>query len=150
GARLSARAAYRPPNPPPMITTCITREAGYTTGMELAILIGLPASGKSTFYRTQLAGHVLVSKDLLPNVRDREARQRRLIEQALRSGRDVAVDNTNPSRAARAPLIALGRAFGARIVAYYFPVEVRTAIARNARREGRARVPNVAIFTAQK
>jgi predicted kinase len=118
--------------------------------VELAILIGVPGSGKSSYQRAKLSGHVLVSKDLMPNVRDRAARQLRLIEQALRQGRDVVVDNTNPSRAARAPLVEIARRHGARVVAYYFPVDIATAIVRNEQREGRARVPKVAIFTARK
>jgi predicted kinase len=131
-----------------MITTCITRRRGYTNGVELAILIGLPGSGKSTYCRARLANHVLVSKDLMPH--PSEARQLRLVEEALRQGRDVAVDNTNPSRQSRAPLVALGRRLGARVVAYYFPVDVATAIARNQQREGGARVPKVAIYVARK
>ena len=118
--------------------------------MELAILIGVPGCGKSSYQRAKLSGHVLVSKDLMPNARDRDSRQLRLIEQALQKGRDVVVDNINPSRAVRAPLIALGRKHGARVVAYYFPVDIAVAIARNEQREGRARVPKVAIFTARK
>jgi predicted kinase len=133
-----------------MITTCMMREAGYTHCVELAILIGVPGSGKSSWRRQHRAAHVLVSKDLMPNVRDREAQQLRLVEEALRQGRDVVVDNTNPSRAARAPLIALARKHGARVVAVYFVCDVATAIARNEQREGRARVPKVAIFTARK
>jgi predicted kinase len=131
-----------------MITTCMTREGGYTNDVELAILIGLPGSGKSTYCRARLANHVLVSKDLMS--RPNDARQMRLVEQALRQGRDVAVDNTNPARAMRAPLIALGKRWGARLVAYYFPIEVETAIARNEQREGRAKVPKVAIYVARK
>jgi predicted kinase len=133
-----------------MITTCIRRRQAYTNGVELAILVGLPAAGKSTFCRERLRGHVVVSKDLLPNVRDRGARQQRLVAAALSEGRDVVVDNTNVSRASRAPLIALGRRFGARVVAYFFPIDAQTALARNERREGRARVPAVAIFAARK
>ena len=116
--------------------------------MELAILIGLPGSGKTTFCRARLATHVLVSKDAMS--RPSDARELRLVEQALRQGRDVAVDNTHPSRASRAPLVALAKRFGARVVAYYFPVDVETAIARNAQREGRAKVPKVAIYVARK
>ena len=116
--------------------------------MELAILIGLPGSGKSTFSRARLANHVLVSKDLMSSPND--ARQLHLVGEALRQGRDVVVDNTHPSRASRAPLVALGRRLGARVVAYYFPVDIATAIARNQQREGKARVPKVAIYVARK
>lgn len=119
--------------------------------MELLVFVGLPAAGKSTYYRAHFAAtHVHVSKDLMPNNRDRERRQQELIAQALRAGASVVVDNTNPSPAVRAPLIAIGRQFGARVIAYYFESNVRLSIVRNEKREGAARVPNVAIFLTQK
>jgi len=62
----------------------------------------------------------------------------------------VVVDNTHPPRAVRAPLIALGKGHGARVIAYYFECPVKTALARNRLREGRGRVPNVAIFVTAK
>ncbi len=113
----------------------------------LVILIGLPAAGKSTYFRAHFAAtHVHVSKDLLP----RGARQEPLIEAALAAGKSVVVDNTNPSAAIRAPLIALGRRHGARIVAYFFEAEVKTLLARNRQRQGKARVPDVALFVTRK
>jgi predicted kinase len=118
---------------------------------EVAILVGLPGSGKTTFYRTRLAAtHDHVSKDLMPNVRRRDARQMALVEAALAAGRSVAVDNTNPARVDRAPLIAAGRARGARVVAYFMLTPVRVALQRNRGREGRQRVPDVAVFSAAK
>ena len=119
---------------------------------ELIIFSGLQASGKTTFYRSQLAAtHVHVSKDLMTNTRDRDERQAREIARALAEGKSVVVDNTNPTPAVRAPLIALGRAHGARVVAYYFETTVKDAVARNRLRDGKARVPDVALFvTARK
>jgi len=87
-----------------------------------------------------------VSKDLLP----RGARQETLIEKALDAGKSVVVDNTNPSAAIRAPLIALGRRHGARIVGYFFETDVKIALARNRLRQGKARVPDVALFVTKK
>jgi predicted kinase len=119
--------------------------------LELVIFVGLPGSGKSTYYREHYAAtHMHVSKDLMPNVRARDERQWREIEAALAAGRSVVVDNTNPSRDARAPLIAVGRRFGAKIVGVFFDVDVGACIVRNRGREGRARVPDVAIFTTRK
>ena len=118
---------------------------------ELAILVGLPGSGKTTFFRERLAAtHDHVSKDLMRNVRRRGERQLALVEGALLAGRSVAVDNTNPARADRAPLIAAARARGARVVAYVMLTPVREALARNRAREGRARVPAVAIHAIAK
>ena len=110
------------------------------------ILIGLPASGKSSFYRGRFAAsHDHVSKDLLRNSRRPDRRQQELVAAALAHGRSVVVDNTNASAASRAPLLALARAHGASAIAYFFETDVADALRRNRGREGRARVPDVAI-----
>jgi len=119
--------------------------------MDCVILIGLPASGKSTFYRERLAAtHDLVSKDAIRNNRQPQRRQEQLIQQALAAGRSVAVDNTNPRLADRAPIIAIARRFGAEVAGYYFPTEAQVALRRNRARQGRDRVPDVAVFVAKK
>ena len=119
--------------------------------MELVLLIGLQGSGKSSFYRERFAGtHALVSKDLWPHARKRDARQQRLIQEALAAGRSVVVDNTNPTAEGRAPLIALGKAHGARVVGYSFESRLEDCLARNALRTGRARVPEVALYATRK
>jgi predicted kinase len=118
---------------------------------ELIIFVGLQASGKSTWYRNHFAAtHVHVSKDLMQNARNREEKQREMIEAALARGASVVVDNTNPTPAVRAPLVEIGRRHGARVVAYYFETTVKDAVARNRLREGKARVPDVAIFVTAK
>ena len=115
------------------------------------ILVGVPAAGKTTFYRQNFAAsHRHVSKDLWPNASGREARQRRALTDALNEGASVVVDNTNASIRERAAIIAIARAGGARIVCYFFDVTTRQAVARNAQRTGREKVPNVAIFTVAK
>ncbi|MCE9673326.1 AAA family ATPase [Myxococcus stipitatus] len=119
--------------------------------MELVVFIGLQGSGKSSFFRQRFASsHVLVSKDLWPSTRDKEARQRRVVAAALAAGSSVVVDNTHPEVEARAPLIALGREHGARVVGYFFSSRLEECLARNARRTGRARVPDVALYATLK
>jgi predicted kinase len=119
--------------------------------MDVVILIGLQAAGKTSFVDARLAGtHEIVSKDRLRNNRQPTTRQAELIAAALRAGRSVAVDNTNAMPADRAALIAQARAFGARVVGYVFPPDVAGSRARNATRTGRARVPDVAIYVTAK
>ncbi|HEV7501470.1 MAG TPA: AAA family ATPase [Vicinamibacteria bacterium] len=119
--------------------------------LELAILIGLPGSGKTSFFRAHLAEtHAHVSKDLMGGARDKGRRQVEDAGRALRAGRSAVVDNTNPRAADRAPLIALARAEGARVVAYVLLTPAKEAAARNRARVGPARVPDVAVFVTAK
>jgi predicted kinase len=118
--------------------------------LEVVVLVGLQASGKTTFYRRHLGAYVHVSKDNWPNARRRTERQLRAIHNALAAGCCVAVDNTNPTIEDRYPLVEAARAHHASAVALFFPASVRECLVRNAQREGRARVPDVAIFATAK
>ena len=123
----------------------------HTVSVECVLLIGLPGAGKTTFYRQRFsATHRHISKDLWPNAPRRDLRQQRELQAALEAGTSVVIDNVNASAAERAAAIAVARACRARVVGYYFAVTTRQAVARNIERTGRARVPNVAIFSAAK
>ena len=118
---------------------------------ECVILVGLPGAGKTTFYRKRLPqDYEHISKDLLSHARQRQARQDALLRAALSAGRSVIIDNTNVTREERAAIIAVARAYHARIVCHYIEATTREAVARNERREGRAKVPKVAIFAFAK
>lgn len=119
--------------------------------LELIVFVGLQGAGKSSFYRARFAAsHVLVSKDCFPNNRKPARRQRQLLEEALGAGRSVVVDNTNATWADRAELIALARAFGAAVVGYYFESRLDDCLERNRLRQGRARVPDIALHVTRK
>lgn len=119
--------------------------------MEMIILIGLQASGKSTFYRTHFAGtHEHISKDLLRNNKQPARRQRQLIEEALQNGHSLVVDNTNPTQEERMELVRLGHSYGATAIGYYFEAQVKQSLERNKAREGKAKVPDIAIFATLK
>src|SRR5579871_4215961 len=119
--------------------------------MELVVFVGLQGSGKSTFFRERFAAtHTMVSLDLLRNNAKPRRRQEQLIAEALAAGRSVVVDNTSPTVADRAPLIALGRQYGATVVSYFFETPIADALRRNRQREGRARVPDLAIYATAK
>ncbi|WDM15942.1 ATP-binding protein [Streptomyces lavenduligriseus] len=122
------------------------------TQADLVVLVGLQASGKSTFYARCLSDrYELVGKDLFPRAaRNKQARQMRLVTEHLAAGRPVAVDNTNPSPQEWAPLVAAARAHGATVTAYWFPPDVPGSLRRNAAREGRGRVPDVGVLATLK
>ena len=115
------------------------------------MLVGLPGAGKTTFVRARYPHYEHISKDLFsPHARDKQARQDAALRGAFAAGRSVIVDNTSVTAADRAAIIRIAREFGARVIGFYLDVTTRDAVARNEQREGRARVPKVAIFTAAK
>ncbi len=84
---------------------------------ELAIFIGIQATGKTSLFRERfLQTHVRISLDLL-RTRNREMR---FLQLCLETGMDAVVDNTNPSLADRTKYIEPARAAGFRVVGNYF------------------------------
>lgn len=111
--------------------------------VEVILLCGLPGSGKSTWCLEQLQeSHVVVSKDRMPGSSRKQARQDREIRAAIAIGRPVVVDNTNLTRAARAPVIQIAVEFGVACRAVVLTTPLDVALARNAARTGDARVPD--------
>lgn len=116
--------------------------------MELVILMGLQAAGKSTFTRERFAAtHAHINRDQFRNNRQPARRELNLLRESLEAGRSAVIDSTNPTRERREPLIAAGREFGCRVIGYYFQSEVQACKDRNALRTGKDRVPDVAIHT---
>jgi predicted kinase len=106
--------------------------------MEAVVLCGVQGSGKTTLYRDRfLDTHVRVALDLL-RTRHREAEFVRL---CLETRQPFVVDNTNPTPADRRRYVEPARAAGFRVVAYLVEVDDVEALARNAERAGRRRVP---------
>jgi predicted kinase len=120
--------------------------------MDLVILMGLQASGKTTFRELSFPEYVVVSKDLMGRSRKNKGLyQEWLIRVALSRGHSVVVDNTNPSLEDRAGLIRLGREYGVnRVIGYYLRSTVQQSIVRNERRTGKALVPRVGILGTAK
>ena len=114
--------------------------------LESILFIGIPGSGKSSFYKERFyATHVRINRDMLKAPH----RERRLIETCLETGQRFVIDNTNLTRAARADYIRLAKEAKFRLVGYYFRTAVAAAIARNEERQD-GKIPKVGIFAAQK
>ena len=103
------------------------------------LFIGIPASGKSTFYHRVLEGQALdyVSLDVLKT----RTREWTAFEASLKARRSVVVDNTNVTRAFRARYLAPAKAAGYRSIGLFFQSIVADCLARNEQREGKARIP---------
>src|SRR5438874_11309059 len=115
--------------------------------MELIVFSGIQGSGKTTFYLQRFfSTHVRISLDLL-KTREREDI---LLHACLAAKQPVVVDNTHPLAAQRKRLATMGHAAGFKTILYFFDISTRTAVGRNSTRQGKARVPNVAIFGTQK
>lgn len=115
--------------------------------MEAVILVGIQASGKSTFYQQRFFDtHVRISRDLL-RTRGREAL---LMRACLESRQPFVVDNTSVTAEERARYVAPARAAGYRVTGYFFRTEPRAAIARNKLRSGKAVIPVPGILGTHK
>ncbi|KAM9452126.1 bifunctional polynucleotide phosphatase/kinase-like isoform 1-T1 [Salvelinus alpinus] len=70
-----------------------------STKQEVIIAVGFPASGKSSFFHTHIVpkGYVYVNRDTLGSWQSCVS----ACERALKEGRSVAVDNTNPDPESR-------------------------------------------------
>lgn len=109
---------------------------------KVVILTGIPASGKSTFYKEMFfPQYMYVSLD---QVRTRSA-EAELFSFCLRRKKNCVIDNTNVNAAERSRYIGKAKASGARVCCYYFEPDIDASDARNANRSGRANVPAGAI-----
>jgi predicted kinase len=73
-----------------------------------------------------------------------------LLDACIQNALSFAVDNTNVTRAARAPLIRKAMDAGYRMVCCFFDTPVRTAIGRNNHREDKKAIPVPAILKIAK
>lgn len=110
--------------------------------MECIILMGIQASGKSTFYREHFfATHMRINLDMLKT----RHREWAFVQTCIQTGQPFVVDNTNPAKADRAKYIEAAKAAGYLVIGYYFEPDFGASVERNDSRHGKARVPLVAI-----
>jgi len=106
------------------------------------IFIGIPASGKSTFYKRYFSDtHTHINLDTL-HTRNKE---KLLLDASIENGVSFVVDNTNPTVTDRERYVPISKASGYRIYGYLFRGNITECIKRNSNRTGKARVPERAI-----
>ncbi|CAL8349825.1 unnamed protein product [Lota lota] len=100
---------------------------------EVIVAVGFPASGKSTFFHAHVVpkGYVYVNRDTLGSWQSCVS----ACERALREGRSVAVDNTNPDPESRKRYIDVAKASGIPCRCFHFSASLEQAKHNNRFRE---------------
>ncbi|HEY5823379.1 MAG TPA: ATP-binding protein [Cyclobacteriaceae bacterium] len=115
--------------------------------MEMVILIGIPASGKSSFYKMNFFNtHMRVSLDLF-NTRNKE---QRFMELAFSLQQRMVLDNTNVTRESRLIVISKAKAFKYKVKGYYFESRLNACLERNELRSGKDKVDPIGIRSKHK
>lgn len=110
--------------------------------MEMIILCGIQATGKSTFYKENFFNsHIRISLDLL-NTRNKETL---FIDTCLDIQQPFVVDNTNPTRNDREKYIRKAKDKNFKITGYYFQSKLADALLRNSHRSEKENIPEIGI-----
>lgn len=111
--------------------------------MTAVILIGIPASGKSTFCKERFfSSHIRLSLDMLKT----RHRERLLFDACLTAKQPVVIDNTNVTAAERHRYIIPVKEAGFRVIGYYFSSRIGEALERNRQREGTEQIPDKGVL----
>lgn len=100
---------------------------------EVIVAVGFPASGKSTFFHSHVIpkGYVYVNRDTLGSWQNCVSAS----ERALKEGRSVAVDNTNPDPESRKRYVDVAKAAGVPCRCFQFTATLHQAKHNNRFRE---------------
>ena len=107
----------------------------------IAVMMGIPASGKSTFCRTQLPEYERINLDELHTRR----KEGIALAEAIERGRDIVIDNTNPAVSDREKYLRIAKENRYTVTGYFMQSRVQDCIGRNSERQGKARISNKAI-----
>ncbi|MFC5447729.1 AAA family ATPase [Paenibacillus aestuarii] len=110
--------------------------------MECVILMGLQASGKSTFCKERFFNtHIRINLDML---RTRH-RERIYLTASFEAKQPFVVDNTNPSAEDRKTYIELAKQHKFQVIGYFFEPDFEASLARNKERQGKTQVAEAGL-----
>jgi predicted kinase len=110
--------------------------------LECVLLIGIQASGKSTFYKQYFFNtHVRINLDMLKT----RLREDIYLAASFKAKQKFVVDNTNPSREDRKKYIQLSKMFQYKMIGYFMEPDLDNCLLRNQGRQGKEQIPVVAI-----
>ncbi|MDR0785565.1 MAG: AAA family ATPase [Treponema sp.] len=111
--------------------------------MEAVILIGIQASGKSTFYKEKFFNtHLRISNDLLKT----KNREELLLEYCKKTKMSFVIDNTNVTKEIRKKYINILNDIKIPIIGYYFRTNLEQSLQWNNKRIGKENIPSVGIL----
>ncbi|XP_071966343.1 bifunctional polynucleotide phosphatase/kinase isoform X3 [Engystomops pustulosus] len=104
-----------------------------SSSQEVVVTVGFPAAGKSSFIKEHLVskGYVYANRDTLGTWQKCVA----ACEEALRNGKSIVVDNTNPDKESRSRYISCAQKAGVPIRCFLFSAPVEVAKHNNRFRE---------------
>lgn len=112
----------------------------------MILLIGIQASGKTSFYKRYLSEYMHISLDVLKT----RHKEKCAIEECIANGRDFVVDNTNPCKEDRKRYFDMVKEADYKVIGYYFRSSIGESIERNEQRCGKQYVPRCAIAATSK
>jgi len=119
--------------------------------LDIIVMMGYPASGKSTFSKKYLVGphnYEWVNRDTLKT----PAKCLKFMKQSLAQGKNVVLDNLHSKKKSRAEYFKIAKQFGANIRCFWIQMEKEEALHVNAYRykTGGPRIPGVAYNVYRK
>jgi predicted kinase len=115
--------------------------------MEGILLIGIQASGKTTFYNKYFFNtHIRISNDQLKT----KNRERLLLEFCKNMEMSFVIDNTNVTKEVRLKYIKFIKEMNIPVIGYYFKTDLKLALQRNSNRIKNEKVPDIGILSMHK
>jgi predicted kinase len=109
---------------------------------ELNIFMGLPAAGKTSFYKARfIKTHARINLDTLKS----RLKEASLFAEYRKAKQSIVIDNTNLTIQDRKRYIPSARKAGYYIKGYFFKPAIEECLIRNAKRKGKGRVPDAVI-----
>lgn len=112
----------------------------------MIIIMGLQASGKSTFCRRYLSDFEYISLDVL-HTRNNE---KNALISCIENQKSFLIDNTNPSVDDRKKYFDFVQGKGYKIIGYYMKSVLAECLERNEKRTGKQKIPRCAVASTSK
>lgn len=107
---------------------------------QMLIFIGIPASGKTSFYnRFYKNGYKHINLDTLKT----RYQENLAINEYLKNNENIVIDNTNITKEERQKYISAGKENNYKIMGYYFKSSINECIERNEKRKNK--IPRTAV-----